>query len=242
MKIGIIYCGYNQRFNIEKTLSFWNDLVIPRVEFIVSVVSVPFVEYRDIHQVEDGSRDYINGLTRKNIKNVNFEPRYVNEITARGVSLNFLSTQNVEFIWQVDSDEYYTKDNVNAIINVLRTSKDLCYSINFKNYIFDGKHYVDNFCVRRINRVVDSPMLAFLDDNTIFYESHGVPPTTPIPKSISWVKHMTWLHEHGKQKVEYQMKHFGECGFSWNEEKNQLEINLDYYRRRGCPPPKIQID
>jgi ribosomal protein L6P/L9E len=50
---------------------------------------------------------------------------------------------------------------------------------------------------------------------------------------------MTWLHSNGKDKYEYQMKHFGHCGYKWNYETNQLELNLEFYAKNKIDIPKI---
>ena len=239
MKLGVIYCGYNQLSNIGNTLSFWNDLSIEGVDIDVSVVSVPFEEYLDIDHVEDGSTDYLKAIEKNNIKNIIFDPKYVPESKARGKSLEFLSGFNPDYIWQVDSDEYYTKDNVLNILSFLEKDKNLSYSVNFKNYIFDGNHYLDTFCVPKINRVTRTSLLGFVDDNRVFYKDVGVIEATPIPKEVAWVKHMTWLHEYGKDKVAYQLKHFGDCSYKWNESLSQLEIDLDYYARHGYQVPTV---
>jgi hypothetical protein len=53
------------------------------------------------------------------------------------------------------------------------------------------------------------------------------------------VKHLTWMHENGKSKYEYQMKHFGACSYKWNYQKNELEFNEDFFIRNNVTKPKI---
>ena len=50
---------------------------------------------------------------------------------------------------------------------------------------------------------------------------------------------MTWLHNNSKDKYFYHMKHFGECSYLWNEEKQEVEINYDYYRKYNKNVPII---
>ena len=239
MKIGIIYCGYNQLDNIKNTLTFWNNLKIDNVNFIVSVISVPFLEYKDIDVTLDNSEQFINNLEKNNIKTILLEPKFVKERVARTNCMESLINENLDFLWQVDSDEYYTKENVENILNHLKVTNDFEYSVNFKNYIFDGNHYLDDFCVPKINRVSGHKILSFADDNQVVYRDFGMIRSIPIPKDIALVKHLTWLHKNGKQKVEYQLKHFGDCSYRWNNITEELELDLDYYKRHGYRIPNI---
>lgn len=242
MIIGILYCGYNQLNNIKNTLCFWNNLKLDNVSFIVCTVSVPFLEYKDIKVDEDGTLSFIQSLEKDNIKNCIFEPRFVKERIARNHAMEFLSKYDIDYLWQVDSDEYYTKENVCNIISYILETQKPSYSVNFKNYILDGKHYLDDFCVSKINKAKEDRLLSFFDDNQIIHLNYGLTKPTPIPKEVALVKHLTWLHENGKQKVEYQLKHFGDCSYRWNSDKNELEIDLDYYKRHGYKVPNILKD
>ncbi|MEY4573285.1 MAG: hypothetical protein RLZ10_2569 [Bacteroidota bacterium] len=239
MNIGILYCGYNQLNNVKNTLNFWNDLKIEGINFVVSVVSVPFLEYKDIKIFEDGTIDYIKNLKHDNVKNIMTEPKFVKERVARSLCMDFLLKNNLDILWQVDSDEYYNESNVKNIINFLKNNNGYTYSINFKNYIFDGKHYLDDFCVPKINYCKNLNILSFFDDNQVVYEKFGIVKPVPIPKEIALIKHLTWLNENGKSKVEYQLRHFGACSYKWNESKQQLELDFDYYRRHGYKVPTI---
>lgn len=239
MKIGVLYCGYNQYNNIKNTLNFWNDIKIDGVTFIVCTVSVPFLEYKDMNVTEDGSIDFIKSITKNNIKNCIFEPRFVKERIARTLAMDFLIKHNIDILWQVDSDEYYTLENVTNIVNHLKSTNSFCYSVNFKNYIFDGNHYLDDFCPPKINRVTNEPVLSFFDDNQIIYQRYGIVRPDPIPREVAFVKHLTWLHENGKLKVEYQLKHLKECSYRWNDSENKLELNLDYYKKYNRKLPNI---
>lgn len=239
MNIGILYCGFNQIDNVKNTLPFWNELSIEGVNFIVCTVSVPFLEYRQIKFDEDDTINFIKSTNKRNIKHSIFEPRFVKETVARNTAMHELVKYNIDYLWQVDSDEYYTLENVISILKHIEQSNNFCFSVNFKNYIFDGNHYLDDFCVPKINKVKDQKLLTFFDDNQIVYQSFGLVRPTPIPKQVALIKHLTWLHKNGKQKVEYQLKHFGDCSYRWNEKDQKLEIDLDYYKRHGYTIPNI---
>ncbi len=238
-KIGVLYCGFNQLENIKNTLTFWNELNIPGFEFIVGVISVPFSEYKNTNLKLDGSEKYIKSLPKKNIKYKIFDPLYIKETQARSICLFKLMSNNPSLIWQVDSDEYYTLDNVKQILNFTSVNHTTyAFLVNFKNYIFDGKDYVD-FSASKINKIDQLKPLGFIDDNRILYEGGKVANPIEIPKDVAWVQHLTWLNETGKQKVEYQQKHFGHCSYKWNEEKQSLEFDLEYYKKFGGSPPIV---
>lgn len=239
MNIGILYCGYNQLDNIQQTLDFWNNLKIPGYNFIVGVVSVPFEEYKDIEHHVDNSIDYINKTVKNNLREIITEPKFIKEKTARTICFERLSKYGIDLLWQVDSDEFYTLDNIKSILSFIEKDNSIVFSINFKNYIFDGKHYLDDFCPPKINKLTGLNILGFVDDNQVFYKNYGVLPSKPIPKDIAFVKHLTWMNKDGKKKVEYQLKHFGDCSYKWNSEKCELEIDLSYYVRHGYKVPNV---
>ena len=133
------------------------------------------------------------------------------------------------------------------------------FSIPFKNYIFDAKQYVKGFCPPRIFRrtggdMVYAEMDSFYFDNDIKYKLSGDTfrtecsykdfSTRNIPENIvnGGIKHLTWLHSNGKNKVLYQNQHFGHCSYKWNEEKQELEIDYDFYRKNGLDLPVIYKD
>lgn len=241
INIGVIFCGYNQIDNIKQTLNFWNELNISKYNFFVSVISVPFAEYKNIPLKIDDSVDYIKNIKDVNICSKIFYPLYLKEFEARNKSLKVLLDLNVDLVWQVDSDEYYTEKNVIDILNFIESNKHFCYSVNFKNYIFDGKKYVD-FNAPKINFVGPNKVLSFFDDNQLLYDNDKLFRPFNIPKDIAWVKHLTWLNETGKQKVEYQLKHFGHCSYKWNYEKNELEFDLNYYNKFSQNVPTVYED
>lgn len=242
LNIAVIYCGYNQLDNVRSTLTFWNNLKLHNANFTVNVISVPFLEYKNIPVVLDGTEEFITSLKKSNIDKVLLEPKYVIEAVARTKCLESFDTKDIDFFWQVDSDEYYTESDVVNILNYLQSTPHVSYALNFKNYIFDGKHYLDDCLGTKINRVRGYKLASFVDDTQISYLGIGLVKPHTIPKDVAWIKHITWLHKDGKQKVEYQLKHFGDCSYRWNSDKNELEIDFDYYRRYGYTVPNVLKD
>lgn len=249
MSIGIIYCGYNSKSYVNDTINPFINLK-DRFHLNISAVSLPFLEYFEINKENDGTTELLVELYHNNkIDNVFTGPNYIQEHKARDLCLQYLKVINSDLIWLVDADEFYTQKDIENILAYVNSNPEYCwYSINFKNYIFDGKQWIDGFCPPRIFRTkfYNEEINEFYWDNDIIYKnkrgstiSYKNLSNIIIPKSIAHIKHLTWLHTNGKDKYEYQMKHFGHCGYRWNYETNKLEINNDFYIKNKIDLPKI---
>jgi hypothetical protein len=245
MKYGIIYTGFNN-FNLTKeSIKPWILLKnqYPN-NFFISAVSVPFLEYKEQNITPDSTTEFLKFLADMNLINSCFDsPKYIRENEARNLALFDLLKYNIDYIFLVDSDEIYTIENIKNIIQFVTNNDFDLYKISFKNYIFDGKTYLDDFCPPRIYKAnIHNGINQFYWDNEIIY-NNGITDKQlnyiEIPKEVAFIKHVTWLHENGKQKVEYHLKHFGGCSYRWNENKLELEIDFEYYDRMGYKRPKI---
>lgn len=247
MKIGIIYCGYNTEEYISETIKPW----IEAKKFFnlkISAVSVPFEEYFSLQQVNDKTTEILkNLLEKKEIDSLFTEPKYIKENIARNFCLNYLLNYNPEFIMLVDSDEFYTIEQIKNIFKFVEENKDInCFEINLKNYILDGKCWSDGFHPPRIFRNnVNDGIAGFYWDNDLIYKNGKNHNSNKIiiPKTVAHIKHMTWLNgEKSKLKVQYHMKHFGGCSYKWNEENKSLEIDWEYYDKMGYERPIINYE
>ena len=249
MKIGILGCGYNCADNLDKRLQPW-FLAALNNNLIFSFVSCPFEHFK----ISDNSKtlDLLDSLKQKNlIQYLYTSESQFTESESRNHALRPLLKESVEYVWLLDlSDEYYKLEEINKIINYIQKN-DLYdwFSINFKNYIFDGDQWIDDFCPPRIfkNNLIKK-IKHFYWDNDIIYEHNNIEinykslSESKIPKNIAHIKHMTWLHYNGKEKYEYQIKHFGDCSYKWNEEHNKLEFNYDFYKKHNLSFPVIYQD
>lgn len=249
MKIGILGCGYNCAEDLNKRLGPWFQASVNN-NLIFSFVSCPFEHFNLFDN--SNTLNILNDLKQKKvIQYLYTSDSKFSESVSRNHALQPLLQESVDYIWLLDlSDEYYTLENINKIINYVQNN-DLYdwFSINFKNYIFDGNEWVDNFCPPRIfKNTLQKSIKHFYWDNDILYTSDGVEITykslseCKIPKNVAHIKHMTWLHSNGKEKYEYQIKHFGECSYKWNYETEKLEFNEDFYRKISIPLPLIHKD
>jgi hypothetical protein len=249
MKIGILGCGYDCNKDLNTRLEPWFESA-KNNDFIFSFVSCPFDHFNLSNN--QNTINALNDLKDKNlIQYLYTSDSQFSEAESRNHALKFLLEQHVDYIWLLDlSDEYYTVDNINKIVNFIKNNYLYdWFSINFKNYIFDGKEWIDDFCPPRIFKNSSQRKIKhFYWDNDLIYEINGYNldykslSESKIPKSIAHIKHMTWLHTNGKNKYEYQMKHFGDTSYKWNYETEKLELNEDYYRKRSIPLPLIHKD
>lgn len=247
MNVGVIYCGYNNLELTKQSLPTWIE-ASKKNNFIIAAVSVPFYEYKNIPIKNDGTTEYIKQASRDNLIDVCFDnPKFQKEADARNLCLFYLLSKDCDYIFLADSDELYTIKEIEQILNYVNNNKDIeCFEIQFKNYIFDGKQWIDGFHPYRIfKKDCYGGLKYFYWDNDAKYADgrtqHDVKRIV-IPKEVAFVKHMTWLHENGKEKYEYQMKHFGLCSYKWNYQRKKLEFNEDYYKNKNEKIPIINFD
>jgi len=238
MKIGILAAMYNCAKDVDAILApFKKDI------FVTAACDIQFDKFDTLPDEDTLIKLYETPEVQYIATSVVPLP----ESAARDIALKYLLSRDVDYVWLVDGDEFYTDGEVNAICEVLRlASHGPYYSINFKNYVFDGKSWLSGFCPPRIfsNRI-HGGISSFYWDNDISYNDgtdYKVIPHVKIPESVANVRHMTWLHSNGKEKVAYQLKHFGECSYSWNSLLGELEFDEDFYLRHKLKKPTLRHD
>ena len=247
-KYGIIYCGYNTEDYVLKSI----EPFLNRKNYIVSAVSVPFKEYKGIDQFHDHTTDLLRELVeQKKLKHLVDSPQYITEAEARNFSLFYLKKYDLDYIWLVDSDEFYTDEDINNIEKYVESSNKNLFKISLKNHVFDLKHYLEEpFQPSRIFKTnIDNQYFleAFYWDNDICYGHEGklmrydnIEELEIIPEDVAYIPHYTWLNDRiGKRKVEYQHRHFGHCGYKWNHEHHHLEFDEEFHKKNNIPLPKV---
>jgi|ETNvirnome_6_100_1030635.scaffolds.fasta_scaffold06897_5 glycosyltransferase involved in cell wall biosynthesis len=251
---GIIFCAYN-------TEEYVLDSIEPFLEqgnHVVSAVSVPFAEYQDIDGFCDHTTDLLGELHNQGkLKYLVDSPKFVSEATARNYALEHLKKHNVDYIWLVDSDEFYTERDIGEIENYIENSDKNLFKLSLRNFVFDKDHYLEEpFCPPRIFKTkIPIPELEdfirlenFYWDNDIYYSYDNqairycdIEELTTIPEGVAHIRHYTWLNDQiGKRKVAYQHKHFGHCGYKWDEENQRLEFDLEFYKKQNIPVPLVK--
>ncbi len=254
IKLGILGCFYNCHEDMDKKLNPWFNRVESSKDFVFSFISAHFKEYYELGIKQDNTETEKalrflkdNGLIQ--YLEVSDEPLMESE--ARNLALKPLLDSNCDVILLLDGDEFYNDEQVHNLLFFLNQEENQYYdwlSIPMKNYIFSGNEWIDGFCPPRLFKVKNSNGLIldkFFFDNDIYYKTpsggtidYRQLTNKSIPKDLlcGGIKHMTWLHSNGKNKVEYQNKHFnGICSYRFNEEKQELEFNPEYYKDKPYP-------
>lgn len=231
MYIGLIFTGFNTRETVRESLSpFLEDL-----RFDIVAVSVPFKEYKDDFY-DDGTTEILKSY---NIRLIT-EPKFIFEAEARNLAIEALPVY-VDYYWLVDSDEIYTKQQIDNIIDYVENNPSMSYSLCFKNFVKDS-YMKKPFIPPRIfvSRKGEYKNLKFYWDNDVSWNgiSYKNLQHITIPQHVAWIDHYTWLdNESSRRKVEYQKKHFGHCSFKW--EKGHLEFDEEYYKKTGEEIPEL---
>ena len=165
-----------------------------------------------------------------------------------------------DYIMIVDSDEFYSTKDIDYILDYIEEEKEfVTFKVPLKNYINDTEHYLEEpFCPPRVFRTSfktdwtepagSFSLLQFYWDNDVCYfrttdVEDGKIPVYKWDQFASclipyvWVDHYSWLDdERSKNKIEYQRKHFGHCGYKWED---GVKFDETYYRIIGAELPII---
>lgn len=263
--IGVLGCGFSCENELDERLYPWFDLS-KALDLKFSFISARFREYEELDIYQDNTlmadklkQYYDNG----NIQYLRIPEESLNEAEARNLALKPLLENGCDLIWLLDlEDEYYTKKDIINIIDFVRKEDNQYIAwmgINFKNYVGDDKHWVDGFCPPRLFRTNfgNSRLDSFIYDNDVVYKNKDFPsnvinykhlPTKNVAKSWAFIKHLTWQsNEKSKNKILYHEKHFGPplgfgCSYKWDDDKNCLTFNQEYYKLLKIPTPEIFKD
>lgn len=252
MKIGIIYCAYGTRDLVAKSLAPWLSFRKSHFDGQSVEICAVSVRFADFEGEDDGTKEllrtYLN--TGDSINHLVDGPDNIPETVARGMALNYLKSKEVDIIWQVDSDEFYTTQEIRTIVNHIISNPWIgWFRLSFKNLVFNEKTYLtEPFTPPRIHVVKFGGynIHSFSADNDVQYtgvlgnniirQEHI--PSMLIPKEVCWIRHESWPNnERGKKKVLYQQKRWGNaCSFSWDENQGGLIFNPNQ------PKPQISYD
>jgi hypothetical protein len=241
MKIGVLATGFN-------CAEYFHDVLAPWLEYkknhdlIISAVSARFKG----NEVEpDGLAYFDQAYFDKKIDSFVYSPELLEEFEARNLALKPLLDRAVDYIILLDMDELYTLEQIENIFKFVEENPfTTWFKIHFKNYVGDEKHFIDDFAPPRIFKTenlaeayYDNDFNYFVDGAKVSYKNFS---SMQVPRVVE-VKHLSWCGspERLKQKINYQNKHFGFCSYKWNEEKNQIELNLDFYKKYNVPVPTI---
>jgi hypothetical protein len=248
MKIGFLLCAYNQEEFIHDCL---RDLVKFSKEngHVISAASVPFKEYEDMGVEVDDTTEILRKKVGGDIDYLVDSPQFISEAEARTLALKPLLEEGCTYVHLIDSDEVYSYDNLNNIVNYLARDEFIdWYSVCLKNYVGEG-YLEEPFTPPRIFKVKSrkGALTHFYFDNDVIYGevSYKGLSNKVIPKEIAFVPHFSWTNtEKNKAKIAYQSRHFSHfagCGYQWDEERGVV-FNEEYYKKTGQPMSKIIVE
>jgi len=251
MKIGLIASGYNCEQFLTDCLAGWKEFKdTSNDQLVCSFIHNCFKENEELgfplkssdntmkvldDSFKDGFLDYYD------ISN-----KYLNEHQARNVCLNNVLSEGVDYVWTIGLDEIYSCSEITNILKFVKMNPLITwFKVNYKNYVFDGKTWVDGFCPPRIFKTSSHGGLKelYYDDDFVYNDGTDYKAAShlEVPRNLAHIRHMTWLHSNGKAKVEYQKKRWGEggCSYSWNYDENKLEFNNNFHEKNRIPLPTL---
>jgi len=247
---GVIFTGFGTKEYIHQSLAPWVALRREAHEngdhLYICAVSVKFAGFEG---EDDGTREILREyLARGEIDHLIDGPDNISERVARGMAMRHLLDNGVTYIWQVDSDEPYTQDEIVRIKTHVESHPWIIWwRLCLKNYVFDDKTYLaDPFTPPRIHQVRSGSykVHSFSGDNDIQYGGTITRDIIPqdrfasgtVPPTVAWIRHESWPNSlRSKKKIEYQTKGRGwaQCQFAWDDSKGGLIFNP------SLPAPKI---
>jgi hypothetical protein len=254
MKFGILCNFYGFPQYLDEVLKPWQNV---SEDFIFSVASCKFDQYIDIDYLkEDKETGKLLKTKYKNLISFLWENGTSNDSIIRNKPLEYLISKNVDYIWILDADEFYSAEEINNIIKFIKFNEFNGYfKINFKNYFNDTSNWVDGFCPPRIFKmnVNNLKINKFYFENDLYYTNSNNDlidyknlSNLEIPKNIAHIKHYSWCGDKDflRNKVKYQnLRYNGICSYKWNETEDKLDFNIDnFYSKFNLPVPKIYKD
>ena len=252
MKIGLIYTSYNCQEYLDDSLNPWLELKKEIGDnLLIAGVSVPFLEYKGFQEEDNVTPDFLESVCDYTV----LSPKYIKEAEARDIAFQWLKTQNVDYYILADGDEIFDLNQIKNMIKFIKNNSFITwFSIAYKNYIWDKKHYIEEpFCPPRIFKSDSGIYIAnkIFHDNDVAYhgkitrniKSYKQFSSMCVPANIINPHHYTWLNNNrSKLKCAYQLAHFGEnpgCSYRWDEKTESVQFNEDFFRKTGQVTPQI---
>jgi hypothetical protein len=242
MKIGVLFSAYNSESYIDECVAPWFELK-EEMDITIGCNSGMYVDYLKfgfkpknkptLHKLVNHDFDFIVATGPKAL---------LGENDSKNTILHVLKN-TCDVVWIVDSDEFYTKDEIRRIVQFINDTPYYdWYSVNLKNSTFEEHLWINGFCPPRIFRTDrNGGINEFYFDNHISYNdgtTFDEKLNTSIPRTIAWVKHLSWLTNDPRtpEKIEYQNMRFdGGCSLKFEEGK--LEFIPEFYHSRNIEVP-----
>jgi hypothetical protein len=250
MRYGILCNFYGFPQYLDKVLSSWVNL---DKNFIFAAACCKFDQYIDInYELQDTETVKKLKTKYKNKFSYIYDESISNDSIVRNYPLKYLLNHEVDYIWLLDGDEFYTKEQIIKIINFIERETFVPYfKINFKNFFNDENHWVDGFCPPRIfkTKFNNLKLNSFYYENDVYYTDENNNKINykqlsylSIPKALAHIDHYSWCGDkiYLQNKIKYQnCRYKGICSYKWNNEKNSLDFNEEYYKMINEAVPQV---
>lgn len=265
-KFGLIFCAYGIPEYVENSISPWIKLKdklnititachgLFKESFENGVIDDDFATQSKLIELKkEGKIDYL--YLQNKYDNLNDGPKYETEAKIRDYCLQYLLENNVDYVILWDLDEFTTEQEIENLINYIQKPENKFYysfNIEYKNLVFTESQYIEGFTPPRVFKVDAGPyrIKEIYWDNDVSYigkaagdvQSYKNFAAKVVPKQVIFPLHKSWLsNERSLIKKNYQTKHFGACSYKWNHDKNELEFDLDFYKKHNIPVPTVKI-
>ncbi|MEK6883122.1 MAG: hypothetical protein AABY22_26085 [Nanoarchaeota archaeon] len=256
-KIGICSIGYECAEHLDKVMKSWSQIKKENLlkdyisDLYFSAVHGCFQETFKLNFPIKSQDNTIEKLIQYKKSNIidNFilwdKPREEFELWTD--NLFFLFSKNIDLLWMVNlQDEIWEIEEIKAAIEFINNNQFIdIYRINFANYVFDYNTIQTDFRVPRlwwVNR--NGGIQSFWRDDLILYVNQkrdGDVSTVLIPSNIIMPKHYSWVgsKQYLLRKLAFQKLRYSISSYRWNDEKDCLEINPEYYKLTSKPFPEF---
>lgn len=253
MKIGILCNFYGFPLYLDNVLKDWLDF---KNEFIFAACSCKFDQYLNINYLKEDKETSVKLTTQySNLFEYVYKDNTSNDSIVRNKPLEYLLSKGVDYIWLLDGDEFYSKNEIINIVEYVKSEPFIpWFKINFKNYFNDEQHWVDGFCPPRIFKVNTKNLKldSFYFENDLYYSDESKNLTDykslshlEIPRNKAHIKHYSWCGSKDflKNKIKYQnLRYNGICSYEWDESNDCLKLNEDFYKKYNISKPLIYSD
>ena len=245
-KIGMIFMPYN----CHKTFPKWAEPWVKAKDkhnLTIAAASNMFKGYADLGFSDESNQETLRMLKNDYKDFIDYvwtgTPR--TDAETRNMVLYWLLQQDVDVVWCVDSDEWFTDKEIDYTIDYIRShSQETFFEMNYRNYLEDNSKYY-NYKAGRIYRVKRFESCHFYMDTHMHYD--GIQklyePTSElgdyrsvlgsdIPREHVHPKHYSWNDDrkdgyqpgNNKDRIEYQKIAYGDgSSWKWNDKKDKVE-------------------
>ena len=261
MRLGVIFCGYDCAELLGKSLVPWFKA---KQKADIKVVGVHglFKENRQLG-LEDNDfktqkelKTYLNphgldSLYLQNDYSMLEDELFETEAQIRHHGFELLAEFRPDYVTLWDGDEEADESSILKLHSFIQSEPSVAwFKIHYRNLIFSESLYSKDFAPPRIFKSQFGAWRlngCYWDNDFDYFDNYGNRrnydsfPYGEIPESVCNPLHWTWLdNERSKKKVNYQMKHFGHCGFKIDD-TGHLAFNSDYYKKIGAKPSKLYL-